>query len=877
MRPLAAIALVVLLAAPAAAQDIAAVNTSPPDEAEETRGPPLVVDQRAERITWLLGKSPTVGAALGGATGAALARAGPGAWREDVVVLQSGPHEDARLVVVVASKQGERTTFDIRAATIVAFVGVTGLSVPKGDLPLRGVFAEGDVRVVVESARGHLLVEAAEAFFDLARERAAATNVEVRGRRPRAPGAGPSPASPTKLSLDPGTFVLRAGRLRALGPDRVVAEEALLAPCDDGDPHVALAADRITATAARGAPQGPTKGPGAPDLTTPAEQLQPGLDAPSPVKRRELPEQGGGGGLLSTLLRPQQGGGGSDALRREAKVPRWVELEGVAVRLVLPAGEAEPRELPLIPFGGWRSDWPVPRVRVGQSSRLGALGIVELRHTLGTWDLGSLGTLRVDGRERVEHYQRRGTGGELGLDWERDPLGSKDGGFREGKLAGFGIDDRAREDRIGTPIETEHRYWLRGLARERLPGGVQLDAEVSKRSDRGVLLEYYRRVAQTEKEQETYLYGRWSHDAIGARAIGRWRLDDFQTQLEQLPEAKLDLIYLPLATDETFGGLYLDLAARAGVLRRRFDEDLLGAHDVRAARGDVDAQLTWARPLGPLQARAWVGARETGWSARREGTEEDEDSIDRFAAQAGWNLSTTLWRTFRAPWGGVLRHDIVPEVGTRHVFSVTRLPSELLAFDEVEQVRPHDRVFLRLRTRLLGDDADGRRRKLADLQVEASYRLTDRRPDDPRRTWTTIAWDLRLDPFQWLTARWRGELDPNRGRLAAFDASLRFSWEDLSAGASYRHVPDFVHAVGWSAEWRLTPAWSVGFEQQYDLRDRQFLAHRARVVRRFHCLAVEVSITHNELQDDTSVTAAVALTPFADDAPFERDRWEELR
>ncbi|NJM57814.1 MAG: sigma-54 factor interaction domain-containing protein, partial [Synechococcales cyanobacterium RU_4_20] len=41
--------------------------------------------------------------------------------------------------------------------------------------------------------------------------------------------------------------------------------------------------------------------------------------------------------------------------------------------------------------------------------------------------------------------------------------------------------------------------------------------KLSKRSDRGVLLEYYRKVAQAEKQQETYLYGRWARRALAAR------------------------------------------------------------------------------------------------------------------------------------------------------------------------------------------------------------------------------------------------------------------------------------------------------------------------------------------------------------------------
>ena len=56
----------------------------------------------------------------------------------------------------------------------------------------------------------------------------------------------------------------------------------------------------------------------------------------------------------------------------------------------------------------------------------------------------------------------------------------------------------------------------------------------------GFLLEYFRKTAQTEKEQETYLNVRGSWDDLGARLIGRWRINDFQTQVERLPELRVD-------------------------------------------------------------------------------------------------------------------------------------------------------------------------------------------------------------------------------------------------------------------------------------------------------------------------------------------------
>lgn len=863
-----------VLAGLAGGQDVAPVRTLPPTPTDDEQArAPLVVEQRSERVTYAVGARSPAAPSLGGPMGAAIAGAAGGAWHEDAVVIQSGPHEDARLVVTV-EKSGRATTFDVRADQLVAFVGLDGL---KGAaFRPRAIYAEGHVRVVIEAPQGQLLVEAQAAWFDLSRTRAVLHGAEVRGERRPAPNA----PRPRPGDLSQATVVLRAERLRALGLDRVVAEGVTVSPCDLGDPHVALTAGRLEATAARPRPPtlvGRDVDPADVDLLAapPARPLPAGPPGPSRVKREAPAGWSGDAPLLDALLSrdpAQQGAQGSDALRREGQVPRWLELEDVGLVIVPPLGDGPRLESPRLPFAGWRTDWPVPKLRVGQSSRFGLFGLAQVGHGLGRHELPLVGTLELEARERVEYYEERGTGGELGLGWRRSVGRERRG---TGFLRAFGIDDRADTDRVGTPIETEHRYWLRGLVSEKLPGDVQVDAELSKRSDRGVLLEYFRHVAQTEKPQETYLYGRWSRDALSLRGIARWRLDDFQTQVEQLPEAKLDLVHQPLLVDETLGGLYLDLAARAGVLRRRPDDDL-GSRSWEAGRADVEGTLTWRRSFGPLEARTYAGARETGWTHRL-GSDGDADgpSIDRFAARAGWNLATTLWRTYRTPWGGALRHELVPEVGTRHVFGVTREVSELLFFDEVEDVRPTDHAFLRLRTRLL-TNVGGERRKLLDAQIEARYVLTDRELERGR-SWSPLAWDVRVDPARWLSLRWRGELDPNRGEVLAFDvsASGRIN-DDLTVSTAYRDVPGLVQAVSWSVDWQVTPAWTFGLAQQYDFLSREFLAHRARILRRFHCVAVEVSLVINPLQDDVSASAAVVLTPFGDTGPFEDDREREL-
>ncbi|MEZ6185941.1 MAG: hypothetical protein R3F62_13140 [Planctomycetota bacterium] len=800
------------------------------------QGRQLDADLQAERISVASPRPIHAAAGLGGFLGLVTAARGPRATQE-VVVLQAGPLDDARLVVrdVKWPRAGggaiERRVYDLRAEGIALLADVDER--PGAETPLvpRAIYAEGWVRLVLESSRGSAVLEAQRLYLDVTTGEGSAEEAVIRLRPP-----------PGKL-LGGIAPVISAQRLRFEGPERVVATDASLSPCDYGVPHFALLADTVEFTRRRDVAEADFLG--------------------ALFTQQKRPK--GDGYVYPQTLRPPpaSASAGSDALRREAELDRDVRVRGAALSVL---GARVPVSIPL----RWNTTWPLPTLRGGHSSRLGAFAIFGVRSRLTTIPLGALGELDLSGATRVEHYQRRGTGGEQGFEWtHRDAQGATQG---EGFARAFGIEDRADTDRVGTPIPRQGRFWLRGLLRERLASRLQLDAEVSRQSDRGVLLEYYRSVAQTEKEQETYGHLRGWSDDFSVRALGRFRLNDFQTQVERLPEVRLDWIKTPLATDPVLGGLYLDLALRAGHLRFRPD-DATGLASYRAGRGDVITQLEYKNHLGPLVFRGYGGVRESAWSERP----GDDEAIDRFGAHAGWTLTTTFWRRYETPWTA-LRHEFLPEVGSEHRFALNRDPSELLQFDpDVEAVLPTDALVLRARTRLLGDLA-GVRRKLVDLAVEARYYPRDRGADVGRQ-WSPIRYDLRLYLADWVAARARAEHDVNQGALVSLDATLLVRpHPSLEVEGAYRERQGGGQAVSWAARWQVTPSWFVEFAQQYDLIQDEWLYHRGRVVRSFHRFALEFTISHDPQQDDTSASVSLSLAPLSTQRgdPFERDRYRDL-
>ena len=759
----------------------------------------------------------------------------------------------------------QRQTFEVRAEAAAVFLAPLDPALPQGGrLPVWGLYAQGFVRVEVASEDlGRHILEADEVFLDFRHERARLSQATLRASG--SGGAGP---------LGAKRLLIQAEELRVQGAERIEATGASVTVCRYTFPLWSLGVETLSVAGSD------------PPLPAPASFGQFGGPTGALAERwaprgRLLGGLFGGPRFQNRTWTPVLSG--SDGLLRARDRAYELSAEGVHLR-VLPPGlglGTQPFVSPPLPFLGWDTDWPLPQLRFGNSSRLGTFVSLKLKRELTRLKHRSFGELRIDGEAGADYFERRGSAGSGGLGWTRrsQVVGGKSEG--EGYLRGYGINDRADRDRVGTAIRNEGRFWLRGLVHERREAGegrIVLDAEASRVSDPGVLLEFFRSVAQTEKEQETYAYLRGSYDDLGARLIGRARINDWQSQVERAPEGQLDWITHPLVVEPKIGGLYLDLALRGGHLRFR-PSNSSGAESYQAWRGDFQGTIHGKTSLGPLQLHAYGGARESLWSERA----GDEAAVDRFAAVGGWNLSTIFWRRFASPFG-VLRHELIPELGTRHVFGVNRSPTELLRFDEVEELESGDEGFLRLRTRLLGDH-EGRRRRLVDLSLEGVYLIRDQRrvvrgrdraPDGFQgRSWLYLRYDLRLDLVAWLSARVRAEQDLNGAGLVDLNASgtlragvIHDAIRGLELDLGYRELRGLtrIQALSWGFRWRLTKHWAVGLDQQYDFVSGDFLRHRGRVIRFFQGFALELSVSHDPQQDDTAVSASIAPN-FDDERP----------
>jgi len=287
----------------------------------------------------------------------------------------------------------------------------------------------------------------------------------------------------------------------------------------------------------------------------------------------------------------------------------------------------------------------------------------------------------TDGVLRLDYYGDRGPGAGVNLDYERDTY--------YGLVRSYYVHDTG-EDRLGgirddlaPPYDNRGRALVRH--RQYLPDKWELTLEASYLSDRNFLEEYFRSEYDEGKEQETLIYLKRpvGEDSV-ASILGKFRLNDFQNQVEYLPEGRYDVLGKPL-----LGGLvnwYSD--NRLGGVRLRLDEDLpkwlLPARAARQTatvlRGDTRQEFEIPITLGPLKVAPFAVVRGTGWD-----DSYDDGGLCRFYGAYGVRGSMYQWKVYDDVESRMLdlhrlRH-IMKEDFTVWGAHSSRGPDELTAYD----------------------------------------------------------------------------------------------------------------------------------------------------------------------------------------------------
>ncbi len=323
-----------------------------------------------------------------------------------------------------------------------------------------------------------------------------------------------------------------------------------------------------------------------------------------------------------------------------------------------------------------RGEMALRRVRVGYRDDFGVVAQTK-------WHLFSLlGSQESEGFDtslHADYFSDRGPAVGIDSDYQREDYY---GLVRSYYVRDRGKDVLSRRRIVDPPHEDRGRALLRH--RHILPKGWELTTEISYISDPTFLEEYFESEFQEGKEQETLLYLKKQQDNWAVTGLAKWRILDFLTQTEHLPDVEFRWLGQPLGN---WGALFTE--ARLGAVRYRTDDrrlfdswrfDNLGRTDI-TARGDVRGELDFPLSIGPLRLMPFASARGSYW--------DEAPGVDGAAWRGfftyGLHGSMYFWRVFDDVESRLLdlhrlRHEIKPDV---HLFfSHSNLASsELTPFD----------------------------------------------------------------------------------------------------------------------------------------------------------------------------------------------------
>jgi hypothetical protein len=226
----------------------------------------------------------------------------------------------------------------------------------------------------------------------------------------------------------------------------------------------------------------------------------------------------------------------------------------------------------------------------------------------------------VDATLKLDYYGKHGPGVGIDAEYERETY--------YGMVRSFYIYDTG-EDHLGgqrgdvePPFNDRGRFLIRH--RQYLPQGWELTLELSYLSDLNFLEEYFRREFETGKEQETLLYLKKVFGDMVFSVLGKWRINNFLTQTEKLPDVAFDVLGKQVGDSvvtwfsENHVGAVRRLTASDNPWWYYWKDPNLQETDVVAradTRQEVDVPLT----LGKLNLVPWGMVRGTAWDDSYDG------------------------------------------------------------------------------------------------------------------------------------------------------------------------------------------------------------------------------------------------------------------
>ena len=509
---------------------------------------------------------------------------------------------------------------------------------------------------------------------------------------------------------------------------------------------------------------------------------------------------------------------------------------------------------------------------------------IETRSNFGTgflsqWHLMKLLGLGTPPRGfhpyfNLDFWSKRGPAAGVEMKYQREDFF---GDFRSYLLHDIGKDSIGSED---VNPEKEDRGRVLWRHRHYLPQNWEMTMELSYISDPAFLNEFFEVEDEQEKSQETLLYLKKQEREQALTILAAWRLNDFYTRTEYLPQVGYNVIGHSLLDDKL---TYFQDSEVAWARYRPAETDLTWAERLQASQNNIFRTPWGAResgtaiadtiheldvPLkaGPVGITPFAEGRITYFEEVLDRSGPDWRTYGRAgtrAAAEAWrvydNVDSDFWDLHR------IRHINTFDV-TAYAASSSIASRDLIPFDVQEAGTPTVQgvddtgvVELGWRQRLQTKRGTGDRRTTVDWLI-ADLRFTFYSDTgspmavapDGRRAHNHV--DLRADMLVTDSASlWTDtQFNTNDGTLDLFSVGTTITHTPrISYSIGHRIIPDASSAMTFfSMDYRINDKWSLRLLEQYEWDQKQNAQSNFILTRRMHCWLMRLRVELDPGEDD---------------------------
>ncbi|PIU41053.1 MAG: hypothetical protein COS99_06870 [Candidatus Omnitrophica bacterium CG07_land_8_20_14_0_80_42_15] len=389
-------------------------------------------------------------------------------------------------------------------------------------------------------------------------------------------------------------------------------------------------------------------------------------------------------------------------------------------------------------------------------------------------------------------------------------------------------------------ITENERYKIQLRHRWQIDRQTDVKVEYYKSSDSTFNKDFFYRQYERDEVMPTYVSALHKDSLYNAEFRMDSRVNEYETVLERLPEADLDVGKNRLM--ET--NFYYKSDNKFSNLNQTFANNAFDNLDV--VRYDTYDEISYlARLFGFFNIAPFIGTRQTYFSEDK----KEEEHVVRGIFYTGADSSMRFYKVFDYDTNFMgldinkLRHVINPVVKYYYNTMPTILPQDLRQFDSLDSIDHREGVRFEIENKLQTKRKVSGQMTSIDLArfvVTTDYLLRA----EENNELTDIDSQLEIKPYRWLYFETDAKYDPHAAKfkrrnwdLIAQDPTPAEKWQ---LGIGHRYEAEHSSQLTADVRYKLTPKWQVRAYERYQFKENDLKEQEYSIIRDLHCWTVEL-------------------------------------